>query len=52
MDNRLPIYELEPEILRLLAQDRRLIVSAPTGPANQPRFRKCFSTGVRWAAGR
>ncbi len=31
MADPLPIYEIEPEILADLQQDRRLIVSAPTG---------------------
>jgi len=31
MPDRLPIYEIESEIISRLAQDRRLILSAPTG---------------------
>jgi HrpA-like RNA helicase len=31
MAERLPIYEIESEILARLKQDRRLILSAPTG---------------------
>src|SRR5471030_831197 len=31
MPDRLPIYEIESEIILRLAQDRRLILSAPTG---------------------
>ncbi len=49
MAERLPIYDIEEQIVAGLREDRRLIVSAPTGSGKSTQVPQICSTGACWA---